>query len=719
MNSEISEKENLYLEDKSNEQNNESNNESYKSIKNPSSEEIEESIEYNDYKNKNETNISKRKILIEIMALIYLLIGRHYYLISLEGCIGDEFICLFDIQYILDDINYCINSTMYFIFVLFLIQMNLCSKYYLILILAFFIEFIITDRGNTFLHHGVLNLLGLFVIVTFGEIIILLFLLFYILYKNKKRILFYSLLFIFSLLFLIFVIKNKDNYFCKDWDKGLNNTYIDNDSSKYPCTMRIPKSKCLINILGPFLDLSKYSGIKCENRKEEEKNLLKNLLNTKKNKDDIKRIGYPITIGKDPEIVGKPAMYSNSLLDFVEKNLIDMDNQEQLDKLEDYQKPEVIVDFTEDPYGQMKININYKEDLAKERKLKEKKDTNNVLFLFLDNLSRNQFYRQYPKTIKFLEKFLSYEGFNPNANLNEKYHGFEFYKYNKFNDATMRNTLPMFSGVYFDYKNKMISIVKDFKNNGYITANIQDICHKELMSISAIENYTYVEFDHEYAGPNCDPSIYGRGFSFLIGENGIFKKCLYGKESFDYVLEYAKKFWISYKDNKKFMRIVNTYGHEYSGEKSKYTDESLRDFLVDLYENSQLKDTTVFIASDHGFALMGVYKVLEAKDWKVEKNLPIFILLEPDKSKLNYNEQYGEIFKNQQTFITSFDIFYTLRWILYGEEYKTLPLNGNKDDGECLFKYINPKERHCGKYKDMARWTCECKTNFFSANLIL
>ena len=473
--------------------------------------------------------------------------------------------------------------------------------------------------------------------------------------------------------------------------------------------MRIPRSKCLINIVRPFLDASKFFEIKCEKRKEKEKYLLKNFFNSTNN-SNIKRIGYPITIGKDSEIVGKPAMYQDILLEFMKNNLINMDDREQLDKLEDYQKPEVSVDFNEDPYGQMKININYRESLAKKRKLKQKNETKNVLFIFMDNLSRNHFYRQYPKTSKFLEKFLSYEGFTPNnKNIsNIKYHGFEFLKYYKFNGATLANAIPMFSGVYFDPNFNMVSIVKDFKNNGYITANIQDICHKELMSIDPLENYIFVEFDHEYAAPNCDPNIYTFGYRFSGGENGIFRKCLYGKESFDYALEYAKKFWISYRDNKKFVRIVNTYAHEYSGEKSKYTDESLRDFLLDLYENNQLRDTTLFIASDHGFALMGVYKILEAYDWKAENDLPVFFLIEPDNPKLDYKDQYGEIIKNQQTLITSFDIFYTLRWILYGEEYKSFPLNGNKDDGECLFKYINPNERLCGKYKGLASLTCEC-----------
>ena len=646
------------------------------------------------------------KMIFDFVVLALVLRGRQYYLLSLEGCSKSEHDCLFDIGYIIRDIDNCVTSTKYFFVVLFLIHMNFCSLYNILTLFFAFAEFIITDHGSTFLHHGILNLLGFFVILSVGEVVIIIFLIFYKLIRYKRFLSFFFLFAIFSTIVLIFIYKNKDNYYCKDWDKGLNNTYIDNDEYKYPCVMNIPKRKCLISIVGPFIDGSKIIGKDCKKRGEEEKTLLKNI-SPFKNKENVKRIGYPITIGDKPEISGRPTYYSDTLLAFVKKNLVDMDDPKQLKKLGAHKKPEVIVDFTEDPYGQMKININHKDKLAKERKLKERKDSKNILFIFMDNLSRNHFYRQYPKTTKFFEQFFSYEGYTPKnkKGTNEKYHGFQFFKYTKFNGATLANSMPMFDGVYHGWRNKMVSIVRDFKNNGYITANIQDVCHKELMSIGRQSNYVYVEFDHEYAAPSCDPTMYTYGYSFTSGENGIFRKCQYGKESFEHALEYTKKFWISYKDNKKFVRLVNTYAHEYSGEKSKYTDEPLRDFLLDLYENSLLKDTTLFFVGDHGFALMGVYKILESHDWQIERDLPIFLIIESDNPKLDYDKQYKEILNNQQTFVTAFDIFYTLRWILYDEEYKKKPLNGNRDDGECLFKYIDFKKRHCKKYKIIS---CQC-----------
>jgi hypothetical protein len=304
-------------------------------------------------------------------------------------------------------------------------------------------------------------------------------------------------------------------------------------------------------------------------------------------------------------------------------------------------------------------------------------------------------------------KFFNFNGFKPTIN-GQNFHGFEFLKYHKFFGATLNNAVPMFNGVYFNVNSKMISIIRDFKNNGYITCNIQDICHKELMRLGPLSGYRFVEFDHEYASPNCDPNIYDLGYGLLYGENGVIRKCLYGKENFEYNIEYAKQFWNSYKNNKKFLRIVNTYAHEYSGEKSKYSDEILYNFFKDLYYNNKMANTTVFIVGDHGYiGLFGIYKILKANDWNIEFALPICIMIIFDKKNNSYYQQYSEIFKNQQKFITPFDIYFTLKNILFIDKPITNNLI-NKNLGESLFNYINSYNRTCKNYEQIDQATCQC-----------
>ena len=106
---------------------------------------------------------------------------------------------------------------------------------------------------------------------------------------------------------------------------------------------------------------------------------------------------------------------------------------------------------------------------------------------------------------------------------------------------------------------------------------------------------------------------------------------------------------------------------------------------------------------------MGIYKLLNSSDWEIEISFPIFILIIPDKKNSTYNEQYKEILENQQTLITPFDIFFTLRHIIYGNNYKENLHYQQRNKGESLFKYINPKNRTCKRYINFG--DCQCKTN--------
>ena len=538
-------------------------------------------------------------------------------------------------------------------------------------------------------------------ILAFGECLILILLLFIFLIKNKKYIIIlFIFIFIFVFfIFLIFKINLKDKYFCKNWSMGLNNTYINNNSTIYPCEITIPTSKCFVDILGPYLDFSRF--IDCNKRKNREKYLLLKESNLR-NEKNIKRIGYPITINKKEEDI--TSLYDRKLFRYVKNHLIDMDkvNNRRI-------RPEIILDYSNNSFGELKIKINYNEKLSKKRKLLEKNvDSKNILFIFFDNLSRVHFYRQYKETSNFLKQFFKYQGYTPKKQLNT-YHAFEFLKYHKLNKYTLYNAIPMFSGVKFNSTYQMISILRNYKKNGFISCNIQDVCHKELMRIGPFKNYLYIEFDHEYVAPSCDPNIYNSGYDIFYSENGILKKCLYGKENFEYSLEYARQFWRVYKNNKRFLRLVNTYAHEYSGEKSKYTDHALYNFLKELFDTGQMENTTLFMAADHGFVgLFGVYKIIESKDWEAEYALPILIIIDSDNKNMSYEEQFGEIKNNQQNFVTPFDIYYTLSHNLFGNNYKKKRFYKTLKNGKSLFQYINPKLRICSKY-NIPKRHCRCR----------
>lgn len=262
------------------------------------------------------------KYVMNIISLIILFFARKFYIKSLLGCNGDEGICVLNsnLKYILDDFYYCSYSIIYFLIFLFLLQVQICSKYLLIIFLLIIFELIYKDRGDNFLHHGILNLSALFILLLLGEFFILIFILIINFIKKKKYLNSFRFSFIIILLFFLFFIKHIENYYCKNWDRGLNGTHIDNDEDLYSCSIKIPTKKCLIDIISPFFDVSKLLNKNCEKREEKEKYLLKDISNLKNNKN-IKRIGYPISIGNKEEIKGMPAPYSNSLLTFMKYNL--------------------------------------------------------------------------------------------------------------------------------------------------------------------------------------------------------------------------------------------------------------------------------------------------------------------------------------------------------------------------------------------------------------
>ena len=114
------------------------------------------------------------KLFFNALAFIFLLIARNFYIKSLLGCDGNEFKCIINssMKYILDDIYYCTHSVLYFLLFLFIFHLKLCSFYQLFIFVLIIFELIVKDNGDSFLHHGILNLFSLFFLLVLGELLI-------------------------------------------------------------------------------------------------------------------------------------------------------------------------------------------------------------------------------------------------------------------------------------------------------------------------------------------------------------------------------------------------------------------------------------------------------------------------------------------------------------------------------------------------------------------
>ena len=427
--------------------------------------------------------------------------------------------------------------------------------------------------------------------------------------------------------------------------------------------------------------------------------------------NNTKRFGYPLT-NKDPMCLNRPNK-KRSIRIYVKKNLIDMDNKEILDKIK-ANTPEIIADFSKNKFGELKINVNYNDTLSKERKKLEKYSkpySENILILYFDSISRSNGLRHLKKTLKFIEKFMSYKGYSNKLFPKEKYHAFQFLKYHSFKLYTRANYPKMFYGC--NKGENMTRITKHLKKNGYVTAFSIDMCHLDSCYLPHDMSEEEIS-DHEYL--ICDPNR--RDISYMI------KRCLYDKINIAHQLEYGNQFWRKYKNNRKFLLIVSNDGHEGTLEVIKYDDEYSYKFLNDLFNQNLLKDSTVMIMSDHGCPVPSIYYFSDF--FHIEFNLPMLYILSYDKQNLTYEEQFKFLYQNQQKFITGYDIYNTIGHLIFWDSYKKIENKENsKIDtpktkfGTSIFNEIDPK-RTPSKYKGMRTNICiTTKNKNYANNLVM
>ena len=438
-----------------------------------------------------------------------------------------------------------------------------------------------------------------------------------------------------------------------------------------------------------ILDLTKLGRIKCGDSSNTKQKLLK-FSKTKYINEKTKKIGFPIT--NEYVLWSSESNWGKTISTIVSKNLIDIENPDQIRDIRKGNMPEIIVDFSNNTNGKMLINLNFNESLSIERKKIEKDYhpySNNIMILYFDSVSRVNALRQLKKTVKFFEKFMPYTSKN--------FHSFQFFKYHAFKYYTPGNYPKLFLDFY-RIKKKRYRITYYLKKYGFITAFSNDECTVTQYSYS-LSDFTKDELcDHEFL--ICDPN------SRRV--NSMIKRCLYDKTNTDYQFEYGLKFWKLYKNNRKFLMIVNNNGHESSNEVIKYDDDIIFNFLNNLYEQNLLRETTILLLSDHGCSLPSVYYFNEF--FEIEKHLPMFFMLIADKDNQSYHQQYHNIYENQQKFITAYDIYNTLCFLMLGNNY--FKKKNSKSNyifqatyGINLFQKIN-KKRSPNNYESMEKNIC-------------
>ena len=144
---------------------------------------------------------------------------------------------------------------------------------------------------------------------------------------------------------------------CNDWPKGLNNTYIENDIFIHGCKIKLPKI-CPYKLGKYVFDFTKWKNVKCHNNKENTKQILLQYSNNTYTNESTKKFGFPL-VNKNPDLFLSFNEHNNSINKYVKENIVDMDNLDLVNNIYKENKPELLVDYTNNPYGEIIIHLNY------------------------------------------------------------------------------------------------------------------------------------------------------------------------------------------------------------------------------------------------------------------------------------------------------------------------------------------------------------------------
>jgi hypothetical protein len=486
--------------------------------------------DYRDHKNII-WKLIKYLFIFSIFFLIY-----YFYFLSLEACNEGIDICCTKYRWIELKIKEEVFSCIFMELMIQLIILKYISKLHIIHVIFVLTYYYSKSHGFDFSDHGYFNFFYYLVMLSIFTIAFIPFDCF-VIYCNFKKFIFKLITIYFLIILFLNALFKTIGKNCDDWPKGLNNTYIQNNSSIYGCQIQFPKS-CIYKKLEFFQDYTKFIRKDCkyQNGKKEKETILKYSQSLYINKT-VNRIGYPL-FNKDSICFLDFPDYNNTLTKYFFHNLVDMDNKDILDKYYKQKIPEVEVDFSNINEPKLNINLQFNKTLSDERKLLENKTepySNNILILYVDSISRVNALRQLKKTTKFFEKFMPYKGKSHTKYPFQNFHSFQFFKYHSFKGHTSTNYPFLFFGQNKTDTNKSL-ITKYLKENGFITSAVIDWC--KIDNIRTYHNYS-TEDMYDHILPLCDPN--NEHF------NSNTMRCLYGKQNIEYLLEYTNQFWRKYK----------------------------------------------------------------------------------------------------------------------------------------------------------------------------
>ncbi|KAI8594186.1 hypothetical protein BDZ88DRAFT_402879 [Geranomyces variabilis] len=291
----------------------------------------------------------------------------------------------------------------------------------------------------------------------------------------------------------------------------------------------------------------------------------------------------------------------------------------------------------------------------------------NVVFVFIDAVSRRHFFRKMPKTVATLEQFAARSDATDTRPEQPVLH--QFFRYHAIGLNTGPNTRGLWADIPpTDSESGAPPIWEDFYDDGYVTGRMDGVCEdwngyynkahfpdKDKVTIPPRVTQEFLSF-------SCLPPYLpvGKGFAGnFAGSTSMKAHCLSGNHLGWHMLDWLQAFVARHEEEQRKFFVTGVFleGHEGSTEVLRTLDDRLARFL-DPKINTALNynNTAVFVQADHGLHMGLNYIFFD--NGHVEEVQPFSALLLPKW----YTAKYGDNLRhNEDRLITAHDFWATMQ----------------------------------------------------------
>lgn len=340
----------------------------------------------------------------------------------------------------------------------------------------------------------------------------------------------------------------------------------------------------------------------------------------------------------------------------------------------------------------------------------------NIVLIWIDSVSRQHFYRNFPKTIKYLNNELVKD---------KKFVGYDFIINNANAASTVGNMIPLFFGENLSTFDKKISGLY-WKNQNHLDRykQVQENAiwkyYQDLGFVTAFGYETTWDFVTDKLGPkiHTDHNM----FNYINAGCKLFKyvdnkeeqRCMGLKDVHRHMFDYSMQFLENYDKLNKFVYMHLSAGHEATRTVVRTIDPDLEDLIkrtLKKFENKE-EDVVIMIGSDHGSYNIEWDQSIENY---LEIQLPFQFLITNKELIRRIGPKTDEVLKWNTNRITGrYDWYLTLKHLgilPYGNINKSsdIYLNWKQDkmDAHSVFLEKSDNTRSCSDI-DIDRVYCSC-----------